>query len=681
MSKEYEVSKSEAAFLEECRTRIKLPEDVEEEMERAASQRDYLKSCMLRTDAEAVTTNFVYRYLTANLADLFPREPNFSVVPADKIWGPQGIDPMLPVYADTAERFMNFHARVGHFKTSLREVAREALTVPIGILKLVWHEDFTRDPIGIRHYREADELSARYRRLYDAYKAKQFDKDSADYQRLIQLSDSLRPVALESLEEELDIANVPLNVVEFEDGTTLVEDPRLDEIKAVANAKLVPPDKLPIVPTFQRFSYDLVELEDFRWDWNVQRFSNYWACRWVGHRVRMTTEEIIEQFSLSAEEAEKLCKTSDNMDGENTQESREDLENNNSSNTIDVWEIQDAETRKVYTFTESFYRFLSIQEPTVTHERFFTLFPLQFGEVPGEFIGISNIDLQRPLQDEINERRTHEKHYLRSVLPTYGVAAGVFSTGDKAKLRNRIPFDMIELETTDNPNQQIFTFKADEVNQNWFDIGRPRMDLELVAGRPVAGIGGTSPGITATQTAFAGEQLGSQVSQNRAIFQDYMTDIGRAMLEILLQTTDEMEIRYVVGPGAAVPTGDRDAFFAQMNLTVSAYMDSEPNKDQMLARFEKFFQLAAAMGMMPNPMSVLPVLASEVLKLPLQASQMLIMPQPMQGGPGGPGLPASPQSPGPAPGVEGKPMQNTPSMASLPGRAQTVQNAASMAQG
>lgn len=664
-----DVSKAETDLLQCMLSRIKLPEDIEEEMERAANQRGYIKSAMLRTDPEAVSTNYVFQFLSSNVADMFPKDPEFSLALRDRLWGQQGPPPHLPVVADTLERMLNFYAEHGSFKHAMRDVVREAYTVPMGVVKLIWHEDFARDPIGARH-RDIDEAIARYKRLYESYKAKKFDNESSEYERLVGMADSLRPVAISELNAILGIDEQPLETEIGEDGEVVVTDPRAAELDKVATSKLVQPKYLPDVQTFQYFSYDLVELEDFRWDWNVTRFGDYWNGRWAAHRVRMTANEIIEKYELDEEDADRLCSTED-QDGSNidsTQKHREDLEDNESDNSLDVWELQDAETRRVYVFTEHFYRFLAEYEPTAVHNGFFTLFPLQFNPVAGEFIGISNVDLQRPLQDEINERRTHEKLYLRATLPRYLASASAFSSaGEMQKVQNLPPFAMMQTDAIEDPNKHIFTIKAGEVNQAWFDLSKPTMELQIMGGRPTSALGGSNPNVTATQTAFSSEQLGGRVAHSQTIFQDFMTSIGTAMAQIILQTTDELEAKYIAGPGAVLPPADRDALFAQLNLKVSSFMNSEPNQDAMLNRYEKLLQIAMMLGRMPNP-DVFLKEAFETLKVPLHHGQMFpIQPTAVQGGP---------ESPGPEQGAAGQAMTQMPGMDSVPGRSQTVQDVA-----
>ena len=674
MKDKHDVPQSERALLKEFRRRIELPDGIEEEVSRAAGQRDYVTACMLRTAKDAVSTNLVYRYMQANVADMFPRDPNFTVVPADKLWGPQGPPMAVAQESDTLERLLNFHGRTGSFKEQMRALARECYTVPMGICKLIMMEDYSRDPIGVRHNRETDEVVARYERLYKCYKSGDFDKDSADYKRLVDLSDSLRPVAFAELDKQLGLKEAPLNVEQtLDEAGNVVEevnDPREDEIRKVAESKLVDPQYLPRVQTFMRFGFEVIEIEDFRWDWNITRYEDFWEGRWCAHRVRMTTEQIAEKWSLDEEEVAKLYGTHDDTD-EDPNKFREDIEDPDSERTIDVWEMQDFDTRRVYIFTDDFPRFLDQYEPSTTWSRFFTLFPLQFFPIAGRFLGISPIDLQRPLQDEINERRTQQMQYLRASLPRTLVAAGAFGTdGAMQKVQDMGPFEMLEVALSDNLKDKFYTIKAEEVDRGWFDLNAPMTDLQVVAGRPLAAIGGSTPGVTATQTAFGAEQLSSQTSQNRVLFQDYMTLIGQAMAEMILQTTDTLTAQYIAGPGAFLDPVHQDALLGQVDLVVSTFLDGAIDRDRQLKAIKEALPLLMSMGAMPNAGAWASYIMAELLKLPIPANQAFSFAPPMGAMPPGGG------TPGPEQGVDGQPMQGTPTMASLPGNAQRVQDVA-----
>ena len=657
-----EVADSERALLQCFCKSLKIPDDVKEELERGADQRAYIKDCMLRTEgASVVSTNYVYRYLTASLADLFPREPQFAVRPRDKMWGPEGPPPEIYAFGTTMQSLLNFKAGRS-FTNFSRAIAREALTVASVWGKLIWHEDYTRDPIGVKHSTDFDRVVARYTSMYRQYKAKDFDKDSAKYEELRSLSEAVKQTRLDEIDETL--AQDPVDP-EFADL-----DPRVIEARRIAGKTLVDPDDLPEVPVYQEFMFDLVEQEDIRWDWNIKRYENWMDCEYIQHRVRMTVDDVVQKYGVDEKDF-KLRETEGNVE-EDTQEHRNDIENNHSANTIDVWERWDRALGRVFVFCEELDSFLDSYEP-MTWSGFYMLFPLQFNPVAGEFLGISDVDMMRSLQDEINEKRTNGREYISAAMPRFAVSADAFDdSNDLQTIAGSAPFSYVPIKSVEDPNTKIFTFQAPPVDPSFFNPALAVSELEVMAARPTSALGGANPGVTATQTAFSNEQLGGQVAQRRKVFEDYLTLIGSAMIEILLQTMDPLEVQAVCGPVAFWPQDDRQAMLTELDLEVSTNLDNLPNGDQFMERLMGLHQLALSMGRIPNPDLILPKLAREVLKLDIPVEAW---------------YPATPQmlpgmgTPGPAPGAgagEPGPSQQggTPTMSQLPGNAQTAQNAA-----
>ncbi len=672
-----EASKAEQALVQQFLAQVKNPDDIEIEKNNAADQRGYIKDALLRTENETVSTNYVYEFQTSNIADLFPRDPMARVTPRNKMWGPGGTPPEIQAFSDTMEHLINFMQVQGDFKGAARSAAREALTVPTGFIKLIWYEDQTRDPIGARRHHGPEAKVATYTRLYQEYKANEFDKDDADYARLQSLSDSLKEVAMEQIKEDL---NMNPAIIDPEND---ISDPRVDAAEAINTGGLVPLKYLPEVPVFQGFDFEVVEFEDVAWDWNLCDLRDWFNADWVAHRVRMTSDEVIEKFGLDDEQAKylmKTCSDGQSNDGRNTQEFREDVEHDVDPHTLEVWERQDQTTGRVYVYTESYPAFLSVQEPEVTHNKFFTLFPLQFNSVAGEVVGISDVDKQRPLQDEINERRTWKNKAIRSKMPRFAVAADAAEEGEIPRLMNSQPFTAATLKTTEDPSKKIYAIRAENVDMNDFMVNDAVQELQIMASRPVSALGGATSDTTATEVTFAASQLSERVSIRRTIFQEFMNSILGAAAEILLQTMDDVQVKSIVGPGAFWPQSDREHFFMETDLTIKTSMDDEPNSDRFLERMQILDAFAKNNGFLLNPekgMEVLEQVAREHLKLDLPANQWYFNPMlaqmQQQGGAGGVGEAGTP---GPNSGALPTPPAAGPAgPESLPGNAQTVQNA------
>lgn len=635
------------------------PDDVLEEMERAADQRAYFKDCLLRGVDDAVSTNYVYRYIASLVGDVLARDPEVKITPRDKCWGPSGPPEPVVGTAETFERLANTMLTFGDFAGAMQEVAWDAHTVPIGFVKVIWSEDYHRDPIGAP-LRGPQRQNAVYRRLYQEYKDKQFDKEDEKYQTLLELSDKLRAVAADQIDSELKAV-----------GGVEPDHELAKAGAAIVSGELINPDWLPNVPLFQKFNFDVLDIEDVRWDWKLESKRGWFDQDGVGHRVRMTHNQIVEKFDLNTEEAEFLQRTEEAQDGSQTTEFREDIKDNESEDTLDVWEWQDNITGRVYVVTKTYPGFLDSYEPTVTWSKFFTIFPLSYNQVPEGFIGLSDVDMLRPLQDEINQYRTWKRSGLKAKLPRYGVPANIVSNdADLEALNTSQPFSFNKIGLNVDPSEfknSIITMQADKLELGWFDqtLTNALTELQAMAGRPLAALGAAQSGVSATQTAFTSNQLGEMVSVRRHETEVFMRNIVGMMLEILVQTMDKPLVNAIVGPAAIWPEEARQSAFMDMNLQVRAHLDTGADTQQWLSNFSTFLQIAQSMGLMPDP-AVLPEIAKEYLKLDISMEKWFP-------------VPTQPLNPAGTPGPEQGSLGNAPASdatpeASLPGGAAVVRD-------
>jgi hypothetical protein len=225
-----------------------VPHDVLEEMNRAADQRAYFKDSLLRSlGRDVVTTNYVYRYTAALVGDVLARDPTCKISLRDKRWGPEGPPVEMVEYGETQERLANFMGDKGDLRGAMHEVVWDAHSTPLGFVKVIWSEDFHRDPLGAP-LRGPQRQNAMYRRMYQEFKDGKFDRDSEEYLVLAELSDALKGVSRDQIDEAIQ-----------ERGGVEEDDELAVAGKSLLSGGLVNPKYLPDVPLFQSFSYDVID--------------------------------------------------------------------------------------------------------------------------------------------------------------------------------------------------------------------------------------------------------------------------------------------------------------------------------------------------------------------------------------------------------------------------------------
>ena len=283
---------SEKAQLQEMAKRLDMPTNVEDILEHFQSYRDYQRDVMLRDDEDTVTTNLIYRNLSATLAQLLPTDPTVAFQPKRKL--PRLSDPATVAFGETNEILLNELATMGAWGASFRVLTQAALTVPLVFGKLIWEEDTARDPLGARRFNPELDKIARYRFLRDQ---DNIQDDSAEHEELRTLEDWIIREQLDGLALDLAASAPGEEAPILKDIETLTA---LGEKKGLRN---ISDEDLPEVSTFQGFRIDTVDAEDARWDWDLPNLSKWWEARWMAHRVWLTADEIAARWGLDEDAA------------------------------------------------------------------------------------------------------------------------------------------------------------------------------------------------------------------------------------------------------------------------------------------------------------------------------------------------------------------------------------------
>lgn len=666
----------EAESVDRWLKKLKRPSDVRRIVDRCQDLRSYVTDVMLRDSDDTVTTNLVYSYTSRARARILPRDIKIAVSPRPMMRTVDALSPYpvaLPIPETTAvaksyEVLGNNLLGLSNLNRMARSAVMDALTVPLCAVKLLFEEDPSRTPLGSRMTDIRKERIARYTYLMEMDDEDEY-LDEARQAQLCALSKRLKQDAADELVMSISATGL---------AGDMEDDPRmqrLQEIDSLGEDELVPLNLLPTVPTYQQYKFEVVNLDDFYWDWDVIDFQDHQSCKWMAHAAWLYDDEIVTMFDLDEDQAKHFTgedssnsytdvDTTDHRGGtRSTNEHRWDTQNKverDAKGRRRVYEIQDRMTGTIKVITSGVDFYLESYAPAVTHDGFFTIFPLQFNEVSGQFLGISDLELMMDLQDEYTENRSAERDARRQCHPRLVVKAGAMTDEEKQAYKNALPYDVIEIDDIESVRNSFDQLNPPTPNFQLYDRSATLADIGNVTGVPAIGAAGS-----ATETAFASDQLNDKLQDKLHIIRTWLGDIARAVLTYALRSMTDEQITEIAGADALIPIEAREEVFAKLNLQVRVGENGTPDATEELQKMNAFVNLMMGIGAQFNQLGIAQK-ALDILDWDTDITQFIV----------GFGQPTQEQiapvergQPGPQPGAPGHTFQSTPSVQSLPGRA------------
>jgi len=657
-------SEAEAAHIRKIERRVEFPEALAYEVDRWDGIREYVHTdAMLLDDEEAVGTNFIYRNQDALMALIAPKDPAADIQPREwmepEIAPPMGnplmdaanpmSDSRLPgqmpqeitKYARTHKLLVDRQQDASGLVSIVEGAAQDAITLPISWIKMRVQEDFEKDATGYGRNNDQLDSLARYERLSMDYENGIFTDRSPEFQELKILSDTLKAYVLGGLQAQIDEAQQLM--VDDMTGQAVLDnqdDPvytGAEDLQAQAQALIDDPEvlvqmsQLPEVAHYIGFTFQQVDPEDIRWDWNIRRPEDLRYARWMAHRAWMTEADIREKWGATQEQLRTAARFSqdgykvtlkDSADddpeygGKDPEEYSKGDSNANDDDfrrgeTLAVWEYWDRVQGRVFRFVQGTGAYLDSYVPTALSGRFFPFFPITYNRVTGRYLGICDTDLQAPLQDESNRMRTWQREAQKSAHPRWMIAKGLLRPGEKQRFEDALPYSITEAERAEDLAKSIFPIIPPDYNSALHDRSDTIMEMQQMAGIPAAALGSGNLGMTATSDSITNQQLGNQVGRRRKMLEKVYQEIYQAMMEINAQIMPEENVKALVGPGAVWPEVDRQTILTNFAIEVESTLDDEQRRGNELKAWIDFATLAQNFGL---PLDPIP-LAKKLLSL------------------------------------------------------------------
>ncbi len=453
-------------------------------------------------------------------------------------------------------------------------------------------------------------------------------------------------------------------------------NPQTSQLAALNDGQGTPLDRsvLPQVPVFMGFNLDPVQPEDIRFDWDITRPEDIYQAHWMAHQVYMSCDEIRRMDPDYDETDHEYAPAKDGTTrGQDTKpDDRSDLEDPMLNGRRAVWELWDRDLFRRYVWVQGCDEFLIDEAPKVTWRRFFPFAMIAFNRVTGKVIPLSDVRLQMPHQDEINQKRTHEREAQKAAYPRYIVPKGTLKNDEKAKIEEAVPYAVIELDRADDVNKYLkelaTSFKFDP---KLYDTSKAEREMEYVAGISQAAAGQTGGSTTATEAAIADQSMGVQSDYRKTVVEDFIGLVYTMMADMAIVAFPEANVKELVGPGAVWPALDRENLWRSMQIEIVPGSSGAPDHQKEFTFWSNFSGLVTSLGQTPNGIYILQQ-CIRALGAPIDLSKAIIDPMlvmqaqakgiPIPGAPppGGPGPSSGGANNAPQPGPGAPPMGERP---------------------
>jgi hypothetical protein len=623
-----EVEDDERALVARLESTTRFPADLRDMVEEWEYKREYVHTMgMARDTPDTVATNDVLRAQYAATAALYPRDPRPRMLPADTIPGPEALE------GDVSSEELQFirgmeiivakQQDAGRLKQKLRGMIQDTLTEPVTWLKMRWVEDPKQSPLGTPLPDEGEQTTVlRFRALRRDFAEGVFDDMDARHAEMSVLNRTIKEGMIDTIGQ--DLASLPPEPQTDFAGMPIGPDPRMQRLEELSSDALLSEDELPpTMPYFRGHAFDRVAGEDMRFDWNITRMEDLPEARWMAQRVWMAPSEIAARWNLGDDEVRDLLRAPrmekqvgalGGGDGEpdtyGSEEARSrdgGIESEARGELRAVWEFWDRESRTVYRWVAGSGRLLDSFSPQGPPLRWFPFFALQFNRVTGQIFGPADSDLLRPLQEEMNMLRTHEREARKSSYPRFMIAKGLLGPPEKRNMRRPIPYSVIEAERAEEIGKSIFPLPTGNFNPVLYEGSAARRDFEVVGGAPLASLGLTSGADLATEVAVADQANKVQNDSKADVINELLAEIYQAMMEVNAQRMPGANALALAGAGMPWPGTAEERLTALRNqtITVDAIPNNEAARKQQLATWKELATVAAQLQLPINRLTVM----------------------------------------------------------------------------
>lgn len=468
-------------------------------------------------------TNVVYSTIAALMPQTYAKNPDISATPSEAVSGDRYA--AVKNFARTAEVVLSkVFVKDAKLKRRAKACVRSAMTTGVGWAKLSYQKDVRQDPIILSRMNDVQDNLQRLKATIAA------------------IEDPAKLGEHEALQESL--AN-QLKALQGQVEQTIFEGLVIDHV----------------------LSEDVIILDE-----TVRSFDGYAQSGALAHRIWFSKSRYEAVFGKCPEKAKTYQSPGDDRAAKDAK----------AEPFYCVFEIWCKDENTVYTLTQGAEGYTRAPfQPDKLGKHWYSLFPLGFNLIDGQFYPMSDVELLEKLGDEYNETRDALKDHREDSVPVrVARAGGNLSPDDLEKIQKRRAREIVVLEGAGGKplTEDLFEFSAITINPNVYDVTPVRSDIEIVSGASDATQGSVLKAKTATEAEILREGLQSRTAERQDAIEDWIADMANYATQILLQEMTLPQVQRIAGEDAVWPEADRESILSMVEIEIRAGSTGRPNR-------------------------------------------------------------------------------------------------------
>lgn len=474
----------------------------------------------------------------------------------------QGYNKMLKRVGKTLELLWEYNVseQTYSFKSMMKLTVRRAIVSGVGYVKLGFQRAMQINPEYTQRIADMTERLVNIQRVSDDIADGKLDRDSADAEQL--------RLAIQALMQEAQVITREGLTFDYPDSSAIIPDKKCKTLREFLGAD------------------------------------------WVTQEYMLTRDEIQEIYNVDVGTSYRTYSAGGDSEPSTAEDAGPGNEGlDGASGRAAVWEIYSRKDGLIYVVCDGYADFLrEPASPDVYLDRFWPWFAMVLNEGyhENEVYPVSDVDLMRDMQLELNRARQGLREHRRANRPKMATAAGMLEPSDKEKLMTHPANAVIELNAL-APGQKIEDVlqpvKMPPIDPALYDTSPTFEDLLRVLGQDQASTGQTTDA-TATEASVAQSAQHTDLASVLDDQDELLTALAQAAGKVLLLNVSAQSVQKIVGPGAVWPELTKEDVAENLYLEVEAGSTGRPNKQQEVMNAQLIFPMLQRMpGINPEWMA------------------------------------------------------------------------------
>lgn len=569
-SDDLQITAQESARVDQWHKEIAVSRAFDEEVRKLyAMDRRYARA----DTSAAVQHSLIQAYIDILVAFLVARDPDFDCPPAERVGDTELKNAEL--YGKTMSIVVRHLLKSARLKRVAAKVVRSALSVGIGWLKAVWHEEFITDP--------------------------KVSKQLKDVQANIALLEATRK--------------------QIENGDYGNYDAKMQEYADIENGLAA---KLEVVAA-QGMSLAMINPEDMVSSIETECVIDVEEASWMGHRYFLLCDAAAAAFpripvamlksATKYTPRKPIDRKSRDQPGAvltfNSEDADSFVTGGNAGNTaqfLSVYEIWNGEANQFFTLVEGIKDRYAREpsDPQAPTTRFYPFFALTFTEIDGERHPQSLIQRSYKMQDEIDRALNGLVEHRKRNKPGMLFDSAAVDSATVKRVASGATGEYMGVKMKGDPGKRdirraFMTKQYNQVDMGLYDIAPYIRCMETTWGIQEALTGTVQVAKTATEAEIQQAGTEAKSGHKRDILEGLLADLGIYTSEIAAWKLKVEDVRLIAGSEAYwIPIDDVEEMKSMISIEVRAGSSGKPDtagrRDAWMALSQKMQELIMAIS-------------------------------------------------------------------------------------